>query len=66
VLGEAKPQHHALTADKTRKLLEKAIEQAGKVDLPWRKEPIRLTPSPALQQLVIASQEAHRTAPAGD
>ncbi len=64
VLGGAK--RHTLTAENSRKLLEEAVKRAAKDGLTWNQKPLQLTPSPALQQLVIRSQAAHRTAPAGD
>ncbi|MGH9311762.1 MAG: type I-G CRISPR-associated RAMP protein Csb1/Cas7g, partial [Vicinamibacterales bacterium] len=43
-----------------------AVDRARKAGLPWRDEPVRLTPSPALLELVTRSQElAAGAAPAG-
>ena len=60
VLGLDGPAKQSLDSAATRKLLQEAITAAKKAGLPWRDEPIRLTPSPALLKLVIASQKAHR------
>jgi CRISPR-associated protein Csb1 len=55
-----------LAAEATRKILTDAIEAAKKAGLAWRDEPIKLTPSKALAELVVKSQKAHReTANAG-
>jgi len=54
----------ALNSATTRALLNDSITAAKETGLKWRDEPIRLTPSPALAQLVIKSQEAHRTSSA--
>lgn len=51
----------ALSSSETRELLKAAIQAAKKAGLGWRDEPIRLTPSKALAQLVVQSQKAHRT-----
>ena len=62
-LGAA-PSKEALSSDVTRKVLMESIEAAKKAGLPWNDAPIKLTPSPALRELVIKSQKAHReTAP---
>lgn len=54
----------ALSTEVTRKILKDAIKEAKDAGLPWRDTPIQLTPSPALRELVIKSQKAHReTAP---
>jgi CRISPR-associated protein Csb1 len=54
----------ALSTEVTRKILKDAINEAKDAGLPWRDTPIQLTPSPALRELVIKSQKAHReTAP---
>ena len=60
VLGLDGTAKQILDSAATRKLLQDAITAAKKAGLPWRDEPIRLTPSPALLKLVIASQKAHR------
>lgn len=61
----ASTQQEALTAEITRKILIDSITAAEQAGLTWNKEPIRLTPSKALAELVIKSQKAHReTAPA--
>lgn len=60
------PTKQALAPEATRALLTEAIAKAKEAGLPWNEEPVRLIPSPALQQLVIKSQQAHRTAPAGE
>lgn len=52
-----------LDSTTTRVLLKDSIAAAQKAGLKWRDEPIRLTPSTALAQLVVKSQEAHRTSP---
>jgi CRISPR-associated protein Csb1 len=49
-----------LDAVSTRELLKEAISAARTTGLPWRDKAIELTPSPALQKLVVASQKAHR------
>jgi len=54
---EAQP----LASSATRVLLEESIEAAKNAGLAWRDEPIRLVPSKALSELVVKSQEAHRT-----
>ena len=53
-----------LESTATRQLLMDCIEFAQGTGLEWREEPIRLTPSSALADLVVKSQEAHRTSPA--
>ena len=60
VLGLDGTAKQTLNSDATRKLLQEAIAAAKQAGLPWRDEPIRLTPSAALLKLVIASQKAHR------
>ncbi|TAG09781.1 MAG: type I-U CRISPR-associated protein Cas7 [Verrucomicrobia bacterium] len=65
VLLGASSSQEALTTDITRQILNESIEQANTAGLTWRDTPIQLTPSPALRELVINSQKAHReTAPA--
>jgi CRISPR-associated protein Csb1 len=59
-LGSATAGKHTLPASATRELLFAAIDAAKKAGLPWNSEPIRLTPSAALQKLVVASQKAQR------
>ncbi len=59
-LGLHGSEKQTLDPESTRKLLKDAIESAKKAGLPWRDEPIKLTPSPALLKLVIGSQKAHR------
>lgn len=54
----------ALDSVITRSLLKDSIKAAKETGLKWRDEPIHLTPSPALAQLLIKSQEAHRTSTA--
>jgi CRISPR-associated protein Csb1 len=54
------PTKEALSSDVTRKVLLEAIEAAKKAGLPWNDTPIKLTPSPALRELVVKSQKAHR------
>ena len=49
-----------ITSSDTRALLQSAIEAAMAAGLAWRAEPIRLTPSKALANLVAKSQKAHR------
>jgi hypothetical protein len=64
ILG-ASTSKQALSTEVTRKLLSDSIEEAKKAGLTWRDTPIQLTPSPALCELVIKSQKAHReTTPA--
>lgn len=60
ILGGSNLTKEALTADATRDLLKEAIAKAKEAGLQWNDEPICLTPSPALQKLVVASQKAHR------
>jgi hypothetical protein len=58
------PSRAELTTEITRKLLSDSIDEAKKAGLTWNDTPIKLTPSPALRELVIKSQKAHReTAP---
>jgi CRISPR-associated protein Csb1 len=54
------PTKEALSSDVTRKVLLEAIEAAKKAGLLWNDTPIKLTPSPALRELVVKSQKAHR------
>jgi len=61
ILGGAGATKEALSAKQTRELLLEAIAKAKTAGLPWSSEPIRLTPSAALQRLVVDSQKAHRT-----
>lgn len=60
ILGGSGPVKTTLLPDHTRSLLIEAIAKAKEAGLPWNDEPIRLTPSPALRKLVVASQKAHR------
>jgi CRISPR-associated protein Csb1 len=60
ILGGSTARKETLSADATRAVLNDAIAKAKEVGLPWNDEPIRLTPSSALQKLVVASQKAHR------
>lgn len=57
-LGGAISNRQPLPASATRELLLTAIAAAEQAGLTWNAEPIRLTPSPALQKLVVASQKA--------
>jgi len=60
----ASPSRAELTTEVTRKLLSESIKAAKEAGLTWNDTPIELTPSPALRELVIKSQKAHReTAP---
>ncbi len=62
VLGsESEPT--SLSSSTTRVLLQESIAAAKKAGLDWKDEPIRLKPSKALAQLVIKSQQAHRSSP---
>ncbi len=64
ILGGSAATKEPLTSDVTRKVLLESIEAAKKAGLPWNDAPIKLAPSPALRELVIKSQKAHReTAP---
>lgn len=64
LLGGASSQE-PLAASVTRQILKDSIDAAEKAGLTWRNTPIKLVPSPALRELVIKSQKAHReTAPA--
>lgn len=49
-----------LSSDVTRKTLTDSIAAAKEAGLPWNDAPIKLTPSPALRELVIKSQKSHR------
>jgi CRISPR-associated protein Csb1 len=62
--GTGSPHHLPLDSASTRKLLEASIIAAKAAGLPWRDSPIELKPSAALQKLVIASQNAHRSSTA--
>ena len=53
--GEA-PTKLGLDADAAIEMLKNAVEQAKKVGLPWRSEPLVLTPSVELVKLVVKSQ----------
>jgi len=46
----------AISADEAVKLLNEAVSAAENVGLPWRSEPLRLTPSEQLVKLVVKSQ----------
>lgn len=60
IIGSTGTTTEPLDSDATRQLLKDAIEAAKSAGLPWRDAPVELTPSPALQKLVLASQKAHR------
>jgi CRISPR-associated protein Csb1 len=49
--------HLQLDADSAVRLLNAAVKQARSVGLPWREEPLVLTPSPELVKLVGKSQQ---------
>lgn len=67
ILGGAAPSKEPFTAVATRKLLDDAITEAKKVGFQWEDGPIKLTPSPALRDLVIKSQQVQRaTAPTAE
>lgn len=53
-----------LKASTTRELLKQSIDAAKRAGLAWRDEPLRLTPSKALEELVVKSQKVHLTSPA--
>lgn len=59
-LGGPNTEKQKLPADATRALLKDAITAAKKAGLPWNDKPIELTPSPALQKLLVASQRTQR------
>lgn len=59
----SRPERRAFTSTDTRNLLQEAIQNATGAGLPWHRTPIKLIPSPALVELVIKSQEAHRASP---
>ena len=60
LLGTGPATKEPLTAEATRALLKDSIAAAKEAGLPWNEEPIRLTPSQALRELVVKSQQAHR------
>jgi CRISPR-associated protein Csb1 len=60
ILGGSAATKESLSTDATRAVLNEAIAKAKEAGLTWNDEPIRLTPSSALQKLVVASQKAHR------
>jgi CRISPR-associated protein Csb1 len=61
----ASSSHETLSTEVTRRILNDSINEAKNSGLTWRDTPLKLTPSPALRELVINSQKAHReTAPA--
>ena len=51
------PQEFDLDADGALCVLREAIDEAKYAGLPWEEDPIELTPSPALVELVRKSQE---------
>lgn len=59
ILGNA-PTKQALTADATRELLNEAIAKAKEAGLPWESQPLMLTPSKSLADLVRKSQQLQR------
>jgi CRISPR-associated protein Csb1 len=59
LLGASSSQE-ALSTEVTRRILNDSINEAKNAGLTWRDTPLKLTPSPALRQLVIKSQKAHR------
>lgn len=65
ILGAA-PSKEALSSEVTRKVLLDSIEAAKKAGLPWNDAPIKLTPSPALRELVTKSQKTHRETAASE
>jgi len=58
--GEA-PRSFTLDADGAVALLNATIQRAESFGLTWRKEPLRLDPSPQLVDLVRTSQEIAAT-----
>lgn len=54
--GEA-PTKLGLNADAAIDILKNAVKQAKKVGLPWRDDPLVLTPSDELVKLVVKSQQ---------
>lgn len=58
--GEA-PRGFSLDADRAVALFKAAVERAESLGLSWRKEPLRLDPSPQLVDLVRTSQEIAAT-----
>jgi CRISPR-associated protein Csb1 len=51
------PTELGLSADAAVKLLNEAVKKAKALGLPWRDEPVVLTPSDALVKLVVKSQQ---------
>ena len=51
------PTEVDLSAETAVKLLNEAVKQAKALGLPWREEPLVLTPSPDLVKLVVKSQQ---------
>lgn len=51
----------AVATSVTRNLLKEAISKAKEAGLPWNEKPVQLTPSEALERLVVGSQQAHHT-----
>jgi CRISPR-associated protein Csb1 len=60
ILGGNAATREALSTSTTRSLLDEAVAKAKETGLMWMEAPIRLKPSEALKQLVVASQKAHR------
>jgi len=52
----AEEREFTLSADEAVELLNGAVEAAKKAGLPWREEPLELTPSDQLVKLVVKSQ----------
>ena len=53
---KAEKKEFTLSADEAVTLLKDAVESAKKAGLPWREEPLKLTPSDQLVKLVVKSQ----------
>lgn len=51
------PEAFALSSDQAMALFTRAVEAARKLGLPWETDPIMLTPSPELIELVKKSQQ---------
>lgn len=57
IAGPAQPRRFAIDRDAAIALYEASLGAARKAGLPWRDQPLRLTPSPQLVALVKRSQE---------
>ncbi len=64
LLDRGRAQPFGLDADASARLLEEASQRAAALGLPWWLEPITLTPSQELKQLVLKSREKSVAVPA--